>query len=233
MKQLLAVAIVGASLIMNVCAADETRTLAGEGDRISYSLGYQMGGDFKRQGVEVNREALIQGIRDAQSRAEPLMKPEEMQSTLVELKQRIVAANQTELQRKMEERKQQSLRIRNEGSEFLVANAKQEGVKTTESGLQYQVLREGSGKTPKATDTVTVNYRGTLIDGTEFDSSYRQDKPASFRVEEVIAGWREALQMMQEGDKWRLFIPSNLAYGERGPLADRVLVFEVELLTVN
>jgi FKBP-type peptidyl-prolyl cis-trans isomerase FkpA len=132
------------------------------------------------------------------------------------------------------ERAAQSEKNRQEGAEFLAANMAKEGVMTTDSGLQYKVLVEGSGESPTAEDTVQVHYRGTLIDGTEFDSSYSRGEPTEFKVGAVIAGWTEALQMMKEGDKWELYIPSDLAYGERGAGADigpdSVLIFEVELL---
>jgi FKBP-type peptidyl-prolyl cis-trans isomerase len=116
---------------------------------------------------------------------------------------------------------------------FLDENAKKPGVKTTASGLQYKVVSEGTGKQPTANDTVTVNYRGTLIDGTEFDSSYKRGEPATFPVSGVIAGWTEALQLMKEGSKFQLFIPPNLAYADHGPLANRLLIFDVELLKVG
>ncbi len=124
------------------------------------------------------------------------------------------------------------------GQEFLKENAKKEGVKTLPDGLQYKVIKEGEGKSPKATDTVSVHYRGTLIDGTEFDSSYKRNEPAEFPVNAVIKGWTEALQLMKEGAKWTLYIPSNLAYGERGfpgsPIGpNATLIFEIELLKVK
>lgn len=123
------------------------------------------------------------------------------------------------------------------GEEFLKENAAKEGVKTLPSGLQYKVLKEGDGKSPKATDTVVVHYKGTLINGKEFDSSYKRGEPAEFPVNRVIKGWTEALQLMKEGSKWMLYIPSNLAYGERGAGADigpnETLIFEVELLKVK
>ena len=124
------------------------------------------------------------------------------------------------------------------GQEFLKENAKKEGVKTLPDGLQYKVIKEGEGKSPKATDTVSVHYRGTLIDGTEFDSSYKRNEPAEFPVNGVIKGWTEALQLMKEGAKWTLYIPSNLAYGERGfpgsPIGpNATLIFEIELLKVK
>jgi FKBP-type peptidyl-prolyl cis-trans isomerase FklB len=124
-----------------------------------------------------------------------------------------------------------------EGEAFLAENKKKEGVKTTASGLQYKVIKPGKGKKPKSSDTVTVNYRGTLIDGTEFDSSYKRGQPATFQVSGVIPGWTEGLQLMEEGAKWQLFIPSNLAYGERGAGGvigpNATLIFEVELLSIQ
>ncbi|MDX1815211.1 MAG: FKBP-type peptidyl-prolyl cis-trans isomerase, partial [Thermodesulfobacteriota bacterium] len=145
-------------------------------------------------------------------------------------KKKIVAAQR-------EERKKAAEKNLAEGKSFLEKNAKKEGVKTLPSGLQYKVLKKGSGISPKKTDTVTVNYKGTLIDGTEFDSSYKRGKPATFRVGGVIAGWTEGLQLMKPGAKWQLFIPPNLAYGERGAGAriapNSTLIFEVELVSVQ
>jgi FKBP-type peptidyl-prolyl cis-trans isomerase FklB len=158
------------------------------------------------------------------------MSQEEIRATLTSLQQRLVAARQKEL-------KEKAAKNTEEGKKFLAENQKKAGVKTLPSGLQYKVLTEGAGKTPKAEDTVTVNYKGTLIDGTEFDSSYKRGQPATFQVKGVIKGWTEALQLMKEGSKWHLFIPPELAYGERGAGRDigpnATLIFEVELLTVK
>jgi len=194
--------------------------------RTNYSLGYQIGGDFKRQGVEMDAEALVQGIRDALSGAEPQMPAAEMTATLMELKRKVVA----------EQRKrgvENELKYLAEGKAFLEENAKQEGVVTTASGLQYKVITEGTGKRPGPEDQVTVHYRGTLIDGKPFDSSYKKNKPATFKLNGVIKGWSEGLQLMQEGGKYQFFIPQNLAYGSRGPLGHRTLIFEVELISVD
>ena len=207
-------------------SAAEPLKLEEETPRINYSLGYQIGGDFKRQGVEMDAEAVVQGIRDALSGAEPQMTPAEMNATLTELKRKVVA----------EQRKrgiERELDMLKEGEEFMQQNATKEGVITTESGLQYKVINEGSGKSPGPEDQVTVHYKGTMIDGKPFDSSYKKNKPATFRVNGVIKGWTEGLQLMKEGGKSQLFIPQNLAYGKRGPLAHRTLIFEVELLKVE
>jgi FKBP-type peptidyl-prolyl cis-trans isomerase len=207
------------------CAAD-TPSLDNETARISYSLGYQVGGDFKRQGVAVDAAAMLKGVEDASSGAEPQMKPEEMQATINELRQKLVA----EQRKRIEE---QNAKLEVESKQFLEDNAKQAGVVTTESGLQYQIIEPGTGKTPGPTDQVTVNYRGTLVDGKEFDSSYKRNEPTSFKLDGVVKGWGEGLQLIKEGGKIKLFIPPALAYGERGPLAHRALIFDVELLSVG
>ena len=213
-----------------VAVAGDQPAVTGENDRISYSVGYQVGGDFKRQRVELNPELFVKGIRDAMSGGEPLLSREEMDRTLVDLKRKVVTAQR-------EEQKKAGEKNLAEGKKFLEENAKKEGVATLPSGLQYQVIEPGAGDSPKKTDSVTVQYRGTRIDGTEFDSSYKRGRPATFRVDGVIAGWTEALQRMKPGAKWRLFIPSNLAYGERGSGAkippNSALIFEVELVSVQ
>lgn len=221
---LIGVALVAAQA--GVLHAAEGLNLTDETARVGYSLGYQIGGDFKRQGVEMNGEAILKGMQDALSGAEPKMKPEEMQSTLTELKQKIVADQKKRTA-------EQELKLAEESKKFLEENAKQQGVVTTESGLQYQIIEAGTGKAPTATDKVTVNYRGTLVDGKEFDSSYKRGKPATFQLDAVIKGWTEGLQLIKEGGKIKLVVPSQLAYGDRGPLAHRTLIFDVELVSVG
>jgi len=209
MKRILFASVL-AVFFSGVCLAGEKTELADENDRVSYSVGYQIGGDFKRQGVELNTESLVKGVQDARSGAEPLMTRQEMHQTLVDLKKKIMA---DERKRKKEEAE----KVRKEGEAFLAANRKKKGVVTLSSGLQYKVIKEGTGKSPKATNEVTVHYRGTFIDGTEFDSSFQRGNPATFRADSVIAGWKEAIPMMKEGAKWQLFTPADLAYGERAP----------------
>ena len=221
---LLGVAALASSVSLGAMA-DELK-LEDETARINYSLGYQIGGDFKRQGLEMNPAAVTKGIEDALSEAVPLMTPEEMQTTLTELKRKLVAQQK----QKAEE---QAAKLQAESKVFLEENAKQEGVLITESGLQYQIIEPGTGKTPTATDKVTVNYQGTLVDGKEFDSSYKRGKPVSFKLDGVVKGWTEGLQLIKEGGKIKLFIPPELAYGDRGPLANRALIFDVELLSVG
>jgi FKBP-type peptidyl-prolyl cis-trans isomerase FklB len=216
-------------LLAGSATAGEKIELKSDNDKLNYSVGYQLGGDFRRQEVEINPEIVVRGMQDAMSGDESLMTPKEMRSTLAGLSQRVAAA-------KRDRHKQLAEENLAKGRAFLAENAGKEGVKTTASGLQYKVIETGSGESPKPSDRVTVHYRGTLIDGTEFDSSYRRNKPATFRVDRVIPGWTEALQMMKPGAKWQLFIPTDLAYGERGPgpiPPNSTLIFDVELLSVG
>ncbi len=225
-KGYVTLSVIGLLLSFSICSAGEKAELKDEKDRINYSVGYQIGGDFKKQGVALSPEALVQGVRDALAGAQPLMKPEEMRTTLVELKQKMAALEG-------QQRRAEAEKYRSEGREFLAANAKKEGVVTLPSGLQYKVLREGKGKSPTMKDTVTVHYRGTLIDGKEFVSSRRDGQPATFVLTNSIPAWREALPLMKEGAKWQLFIPADLAFGKRGSLADRTVIYELELMSVK
>ena len=227
-KAFLAVPILG--LACGICSAAEPVELKSENDKINYSVGYRLGSDFKRQGVEMNSAIVQKGIDDATGGGEALMTEEEMRTVMVNMATRLKAEQ-------MEKMKQQGAENSKTGDVFLAENAGKEGVKTTDSGLQYKVITAGEGKSPQKSDKVTVHYRGTLIDGTEFDSSYSRNKPATFGVGQVIPGWTEALLMMKEGDKWEIVLPSKLAYGERGAGAkippNSTLVFEVELISVN
>ncbi|MGB5677618.1 MAG: FKBP-type peptidyl-prolyl cis-trans isomerase [Gammaproteobacteria bacterium] len=204
----------------------EALNLEDETTRINYSLGHQIGGDFKRQGVEMKAEAVVQGIRDALSGAQPQMSPVEMKDTLMQLKRKVVADQRKhKVERELEQLK--------EGKEFLAQNAKKEGVVTTGSGLQYQVIEAGSGKTPGPKDTVTLHYRMTMIDGEEYSNSYKKNEPATFQVDRALRGWSEGLQLMKEGGKFRFYIPQHLAYRNRGPLAHRTLITDIELIKVE
>jgi FKBP-type peptidyl-prolyl cis-trans isomerase FklB len=213
----------------NVCLAGEDLDLKDEKARLSYSVGYQVGSDFVRQGKDVNPDVLLKGVLDAMSGNEPPMSPQEMRTVLTELQRDIVAVQE----KKMREEAEKNLEA---GRAFLAENGKKEGVRTMPSGLQYKVINKGSGKTPTENDMVTVHYRGTLTDGTEFDSSYKRKQSVSFRVDSVIKGWTEALLMMKEGDKWELFIPPDLAYGDKrtGKISpNSTLIFEVTLISVQ
>ncbi|HEY0722203.1 MAG TPA: FKBP-type peptidyl-prolyl cis-trans isomerase [Gammaproteobacteria bacterium] len=206
-------------------AVAEQLALDNETARISYSLGYQIGGDFKRQGVAMDSSAVVKGIEDALSDTEPSMSQEEIHVTLMELKKKIEATQRA---------KRQEMEIKNlaEDKKFLEENASKPGVITTKSGLQYKIIAKGKGQAPTATDQVTVHYRGALSNGQEFDSSYARGEPATFRLDGVIKGWTEGLQHLREGGKIQLVIPPGLAY-DRGPLEKRTLLFDVELIAVG
>ncbi len=212
------------SPLVSVNAADPLK-LDDEAARTSYSLGYQIGGDFKRQRVEMDKDALVEGIKDALSDTEPRMSLQDMQSTLIELKRKVVAEQRAK-------RKEMELKNLKLDKKFLQENARKPGVITSKSGLQYKIIKKGTGKAPTATDQVTVHYRGTLSNGQEFDSSHDRGKPATFQLSGVIKGWTEGLQLIKEGGKIQLVIPPGLAY-DRGPLENRTLLFDVELISVG
>jgi len=196
--------------------------------KVSYAIGYFNGSAYKQQSLDLTMDSFVSGMKDGMSGAKPTMSEDEMRQML--------RSFGDELRTKMMEKMKAEGEInKKKGIEFLAANETKEGVKKTSSGLQYKVITEGTGPTPKLDDVVKVHYRGTLIDGTEFDSSYKRGEPIELAVTGVIKGWTEALQMMKVGSKWQLFIPSDLAYGETaGPPigANQVLIFDVELLDI-
>jgi len=222
--------IAAAALLMAVhVSAEEAPKLANQKDKISYSIGMDIGNNLKRQSLDVDADMLARGVKDAMSGGETLLSDEEARETL--------AALQQELQEKaLERRKQDAEKNKKEGEAFLAENMKKEGVISLPSGLQYKVIQSGNGASPIITDTVETSYRGTFIDGNEFDSSYKRGQTAVFPVNGVIAGWTEALQRMKVGDKWQLFVPPELAYGERGagPIGpNTTLIFDVELVSIK
>jgi len=205
-------------------------SLKDQKQKVSYGIGYNLGQNLMKDDLELDPQILIKGILDAMTKQKPQMTEDEIRATLLVFQQ--------ELRTKQESKMKQAAEANvAKGKQFLVANGKKEGVKTTKSGLQYKVIKKGSGKTPGLNDKVTTHYRGTLTNGKEFDSSYKRNEPATFPVKGVIGGWTEALQLMKEGDKWQLYIPSDLAYGQRGSGPDigpnEVLVFDIELIKVN
>ena len=220
------VVVLSVLLLVSLVNAQETPVPKDQKDKISYIIGMDIGTNLKKQSMDVDPAFLARGIKDALAGAKPMLTEKEIQETMAAFQREMMA-------------KQQAMADKNkkEGEAFLAENKKKEGVKTLPSGLQYKVIKAGTGKKPKLTDNVTAHYRGTLIDGTEFDSSYKRGQPASFAVSNVIPGWTEALQLMGEGAKWQLFVPSNLAYGERGtggPIGpNATLIFEVELISVQ
>ncbi len=197
---------------------------------MSYAIGLNIGKSMHKDGVEVDTAILARGVKDALAGGKTLLTDEEAKASLTALT--------ADLRKKAEE-KAQAIGVANkaEGDAFLAENKTKQGVVTLPSGLQYRILKEGTGPKPTAADTVVCNYRGTLINSTEFDSSYKRGKPATFPVGQVIKGWTEALQLMPVGSKWQLFVPSDLAYGQRGASAEigpnSTLIFEVELLSIE
>jgi FKBP-type peptidyl-prolyl cis-trans isomerase FklB len=199
-------------------------------ERSSYAIGIDIGRGLKAQGMEIDANSLAKGLTDALAGSKPLLSDKELAAAMADL-QKTATAHAQEMITKLAERNKK------DGDAFLADNKKKEGVKSLPSGLQYKVVKEGKGATPRKTDVVTTHYRGTFLDGTEFDSSYRRNEPAKFPVNRVIKGWTEALQLMKVGDKWQLFIPSALAYGEQGMGQDippnATLIFDIELLDVK
>ena len=200
-------------------------------DKESYALGMNIAKGLKAQDVDVDTALLLRGVKDTLSGAKPLLSDEEAKAALTKLQGDV-------RQKQEEERKALGEKNMKEGAAFLAANKTKDGVVTLPSGLQYKILTPGTGPKPAATDVVVCQYRGTLLDGTEFDSSYKRGQPATFPLNRVIKGWTEALQLMPVGSKWQLFIPPDLAYGDRGapgsPIGpNATLVFEVELVSIQ
>jgi FKBP-type peptidyl-prolyl cis-trans isomerase FklB len=199
-------------------------------DTVSYGIGVEMGRNFKLLEVEIDGDMVAKGIKDAMSGSKLQFSEQELNTA--------VTGFQTEV-RERQTRHNKAVAIENvaQGTKFLEANKVKDGVVTTPSGLQYKVIRAGNGKVPTLTDTVECNYRGTLVDGTEFDSSYKRGQPMTVAVASVIPGWKEALQKMPVGSKWQLFVPAGLAYGARGAGntigPNATLIFDVELLSIK
>jgi FKBP-type peptidyl-prolyl cis-trans isomerase FklB len=220
------VIVLGLLFLVSQVNAEERMVLKNQKEKVSYIIGMDIGGNLKKQSVDVDPNILVKGIQDALAGAKSLLTDQEIQETMGAFKKDMMA-KQEEVSKKNKA----------EGEAFLAENKKKEGVKTLPTGLQYKVIKAGTGKKPKSNDTVTTHYRGTLINGTEFDSSYKRGQPVTFLVSGVIPGWTEALQLMEEGAKWQLFIPPNLAYGERGAGGvigpNATLIFEIELISIQ
>jgi len=230
----IAVAGIGLVTLLSGCM-HETETakeikLDNQTNKASYSIGIQFGTQISQIKELVNSDVIIKGFHDGLAGADPQLSQEEMQTTMQAFQKSMMEVQQA----KQAELAKSGKAV---GDKFLADNKVKEGVKATESGLQYLVITEGTGATPKATDTVVTHYTGTTIDGKVFDSSVKRNAPATFPVNGVIKGWTEALQLMKVGAKWKLFIPSELAYGERGAGANigpnQVLIFEIELLEIK
>jgi FKBP-type peptidyl-prolyl cis-trans isomerase FklB len=199
-------------------------------EKVSYAIGMEMGKGVKAQGIDVDPAILAQGLRDAMSGAKPQMSEEE-------LKQVITALQQEMRQKQMQAQEAAAAENKTKGDAFLAENGKKDGVVVLPDGLQYKIVTAGTGAKPAETDTVMCNYKGTFLDGTEFDSSAQAGKPVPFEVKNVIPGFKEVLQLMPVGSKWQVFVPSNLAYGERGAGnvigPNATLIFEIELVSIE
>lgn len=216
-------------LMTPVLAASSSSGLNNDTDKLSYTIGNELGASFKKHNQALNPAAVEQGVADGMNGAPSKLSDQQKQQVMSDYQQRMLAQAQ-------QQNAKAATSDATAGQAFLAANAKKPGVKVTQSGLQYQIITQGAGAKPSAQDVVTVDYEGKLIDGTVFDSSYKRGTPAEFPVNQVIAGWTEALQMMPVGSTWMLYIPGNLAYGAQGmPPAgigpNAVLVFKVHLIS--
>ncbi len=221
--------LLGAALLALVAAplqAAEVAELTTQQQKLGYTVGLQIGQNLKRDGLNLDADALAQAIKDVYAGRTPRISAEDSKAVIQALRDEQMKKHAAAAQVAQEA-----------GKKFLAENAKKEGVVQTASGLQYKVIKAGTGKAPTKESTVTVHYRGTLLDGKEFDSSFARGEPASFQVGGVIPGWQEALQLMKEGARWQVFIPADLAYGERGAGGaigpNETLIFEVELISVK
>jgi FKBP-type peptidyl-prolyl cis-trans isomerase FklB len=228
------VVVLAVVLSANLAFGGDGVELKDKKDKVSYGIGLSFGNNLKanikNDDIEIDNDLLLRGMRDAFTGASPALSDNQLRETMTALQAEVNAHQEAKAKEALEKNKKQ-------GEEFLLANKGKEGVVTLPSGLQYKVIKEGTGAIPKATDLVETNYKGTLIDGTEFDSSYKRNQAAVFPVNGVIPGWTEALQKMKAGSKWQLFVPSELAYGAKGAGnligPNAALIFEVELLSVK
>jgi len=222
-------------------ASDEAKAqaaplaLENEVDRLNYAIGVQMGKSLKASKFELKLPVLTRAIEDVIAERPMALSDEELKKIMDDFRQKMMAERQKMMEEQQKQQQEQGVKNLEQGKAFLEANKTKEGVITLADGLQYKVNAEGAGESPKDTDQVRVHYKGTLLDGTEFDSSYTRGEPAVFGVTQVIKGWTEALKMMKPGAKWTLYVPPDLAYGDqqRGPIPpSSVLIFEVELIEI-
>lgn len=224
-----AAAVMGLAMSTTMAATDAS-SLATDKDKLSYSIGADLGKNFKNQGIEVNPEALAKGMQDGMTGTQLILTEQEMKDVLNKFQKELMAKRSAEFNKKSDENK-------TKGETFLKENKEKSGVVSLPSGLQYKIIETGTGTKPSKNDTVTVEYTGRLIDGTVFDSTEKSGKPATFQVSQVIPGWTEALQLMPAGSTWEIYVPSGLAYGPRsvgGPIGpNETLIFKIHLISVK
>jgi FKBP-type peptidyl-prolyl cis-trans isomerase FklB len=230
MKMKLVAAAAMSFAMTSTMAANDVTSLKTDQDKLSYSIGIDLGKNFKRQGIDVNSSVLAKGIQDGLSGGKQLLTDKQMKEVLTQFQKNLMEKRTAEFNKKAETNK-------TKGETFLQQNKGKKGVVALPSGLQYKVLTAGSGKKPSKDDTVTVEYTGRLIDGEVFDSTEKSGKPATFKLSQVIPGWTEALQLMPEGSTWEIYVPSNLAYGPRsvgGPIGpNETLIFKIHLVSIK
>ncbi|MDI9817792.1 MULTISPECIES: FKBP-type peptidyl-prolyl cis-trans isomerase [unclassified Legionella] len=239
--RLVAAAVMGLAMSTVIAATDASTTdtpapaasatsLPSDMDKLSYSIGADLGKNFKKQGIEINPSAMAKGLQDGMGGGQLLLTEQQMKDVLNKFQRDLMTKRNAEFTKKAEENKAK-------GDAFLNQNKAKEGVVSLPSGLQYKIIEQGSGAKPSKDDTVTVEYTGKLIDGQIFDSTERTGKPATFKVSQVIPGWTEALQLMPTGSTWEVYVPANLAYGPRsvgGPIGpNETLIFKIHLISVN
>ncbi|WP_019217543.1 FKBP-type peptidyl-prolyl cis-trans isomerase N-terminal domain-containing protein [Legionella tunisiensis] len=230
--RLVAAAVIGMAMSTTIAAADAatTTSLNSDMDKLSYSIGADLGKNFKKQGIDISPAAMAKGLQDGMSGGQLLLTEQQMKDVLNKFQKDLMAKRNAEFTKKAEENKAK-------GEAFMSQNKAKEGVVSLPSGLQYKVIQTGSGAKPAKDDTVTVEYTGKLIDGQVFDSTEKTGKPATFKVSQVIPGWTEALQLMPAGSTWEVYVPANLAYGPRsvgGPIGpNETLIFKIHLISVK
>jgi FKBP-type peptidyl-prolyl cis-trans isomerase len=224
------VAVLGLGLFVSTVGAQDQPVLKTQKDKLSYAIGLEMGKGVKDEGLDVDPTVLAMGIKDAISGGKSLLSDEDFRTIIADVQEEMK-------QKQMQAMEEAAAENKKEGEAFLAANTKKEGVVTLPSGLQYKIITAGQGRKPAETDTVLCNYKGTFLDGTEFDSSTKAGKPVPFDLKGIIPGFKEALLLMPIGSKWQIFIPSNLAYGERGAGnvigPNSTLIFEIELVSIQ
>ena len=227
--KLIAAVVMGIAMSTTIAAPDAT-TLTSDMDKLSYSIGADLGKNFKKQGIEINPSVMAQGLQDGMNGSQLILTEDQMKDVLNKFQKDLMAKRNVEFNQKAEANKAK-------GEAFLSQNKALEGVVTLPSGLQYKIIENGKGAKPGKDDTVTVDYTGKLIDGQVFDSSEKTGKPATFKVSQVIPGWTEALQLMPAGSTWEVYVPANLAYGPRsigGPIGpNETLIFKIHLIDVK